>query len=241
MLIDKLSYRQSLADLWHNVFGDGYDYINLIFEKDYNDSIICFGEIDNNEVVSSFYLLRTTLKFKSENFTGYYLYAAATRPSYRGKGLMGKLIREAQLYCERQGYDFISLVPSEESLYSYYQRYGFVSSMYRYDIELQPSDAVVISGDDYYEMRSSFDMDYFNFDKHAFSYAVRSLSAYGANFYKDKNNVFSIVTEEGEVIEQLPFGTALSKKIPFGMMFPINKKLDRKWNYTDLYMNIALD
>lgn len=130
MLIDKIKYKNSLAHLWHTVFGDSYDYISLMFKPEYEKDIICFCELDGEKAVSAFYLIKNALSFNNCLYNGYYLYAAATLPEYRKSGIMSRLIKEAQSYCEEIGFDFISLVPSEESLYSYYSRFGFEDAMY---------------------------------------------------------------------------------------------------------------
>ena len=131
MLIDKQKYKDSLSLLWHRVFGDYYSYISILFKEDYDNSILCFGELDNENVISAFYLLKNTLNFNGKIYNGFYLYAAATLPEYRGKGTMSALIREAQDFCKAEGYDYISLLPAEESLYDYYGRFSFETAMYR--------------------------------------------------------------------------------------------------------------
>lgn len=243
MLIDKQIHKEALAELWHKVFGDNYSYINLIFRDEYSDSIICFGETEGDKVVSAFYLLKNTLKLEGRVYKGYYLYAAATLASHRGKGIMGRLINEAQLYCKNEGADFISLVPSQKSLYSYYQRFGFESAMYCYFNSENPGNLIKIDGEEYYAFRSDIVADYVNFERNAFSYAINCFNEVGTGFYKDSSNDrYFCIDDENYVIEELSSDSLFSKeKKPFGMIYPINNELLRNWNYTDIYMNIALD
>ena len=122
MLIEsKEKYIPSLLDLWKKVFGDSEEYIRLFFDKAYFDSE-CFAVIEEDKVISAFYLLKCSIKFNGEVYCGRYLYAAATLPDYRGKGLMSELINEALKYCESHNLDFIALVPADDGLYDYYDR-----------------------------------------------------------------------------------------------------------------------
>ena len=244
MLSDKDKYKESLVDLWSEVFGDDRSYIELIFNEEYKDSIICFAELEGDRAVSAFYLLENTLNFDNKLYHGYYLYAAATLVSYRKKGLMSALIKEAQAYCKETGIDFISLVPSEESLYSYYARYGFQKSMYRRSSNISTSDSVKIKPCDYYKARSLLRGSYINLTESTFSYAADCFIHVGADFYKNSEGLFVYLPDEDEIIEFLPDdleSEVQSESTPFGMLYPINKNLFRNWKYTDIYMNIALD
>ncbi len=244
MLIDRFRYEETLKSLWHRVFGDSYSYIELIFNKRFGECVLCFAEIENDEAVSAFYLLKSRLHYGGEDFEGYYLYAAATDVKHRGKSIMSKLIREAQLYCEKTGYDFISLVPSEKSLYDYYGRFAFVSAMYCVTADVDVSaDESVITAENYYARRNRLCKNHIIFDEQAFMYAAYCLKKTGYDFYLNGDSI-SIKNSDGEILEVLSNGyseSGLSEKYPFGMLYPINSELKRDWNYTDIYMNIALD
>lgn len=244
MLIDRFRYKKSLIELWHNVFGDSYSYIELIFNKKYEDSILCFAELEDGEAISAFYLLKNKLYYNSKIYNGFYLYAAATDKKSRGKGVMAKLINEAQLYCKENGYDFISLVPSEESLYGYYSRFCFVNSMYSFSQNRTDSDFFsTVSSDVYYSLRKKYCTDHIVFDEKAFMYAAESLNAAGYKFYSNDKSIF-IKNSESDYIEYLSGESDEADRIeryPFGMLYPINPELKRDWKYTDIYMNIALD
>lgn len=56
--------------------------------------------------------------FKTES---YYVYAAATRGTYRGKGLMSELLEKLKKSTER----FIFLKPADSGLTAFYKRLGF--------------------------------------------------------------------------------------------------------------------
>lgn len=242
MLIDRFRYKNTLSRLWNNVFGDSQNYIELIFNKECKDSILCFAELEGSEAVSAFYLLGSNLAYNGKSYKGYYLYAAATDINYRGKGLMAKIINEAQDYCRENGYDFISLVPSEKSLYGYYSRFGFVSAMYGVSISsYTPADSYSsIPFDVYYALREKYCKNHIIYDKDAFIYAADCLKASGYDFFSDGNSIL-IKNSEDEIIEMLSSDYENYEKYPFGMLYPISSELNSDWKYTDIYMNIALD
>ena len=123
--------KKDLFSLWKEAFGDEDGYIELFFKTLFNENIRIFAEASDNKIVSVLYLMRSYIKTEEKIYDGYYLYAAATKLAYRGKGIMGKLINEAKDYVISQGKDFISLVPGEEYLYSYYKKFDFEPVMYR--------------------------------------------------------------------------------------------------------------
>ncbi len=272
MLINKSEYKRSLTELWHKVFGDSYDFIELIFKPQYDDGILCFAELDEGRAVSSFYLLKNTLKFKNKFFDGYYLYAAATLPEYRKSGIMSRLIREAQDYCGKNNVDFISLVPSEESLYAYYSRFGFEKAMYRCEnkgcsLKISSYNTENITdADEILKIRNAFDRNIINFHPSTFGYAAECLIYGGFEFRRvsddsyllcsDRDGFSELMSSEKNLTENAEKLTGANSEItspfaleaydthkfkPFGMLYPINPRLIREWNYTDIYMNIALD
>lgn len=246
MLIDKEKYEASLISLWHTVFGDSHDYIKLIFNKDFSDSILCFGLVEEEQVVSAFYLLKSVLSFEGKNYTGYYLYAAATLPEYRKKGIMSNLIEEAKAYCEKEKLDFISLVPSNDSLYSYYSKSAFVEAMYRFELKgealsIKNKPYELVGADEYNQLRFEKIKNIFLYKDTALNYAAVCLGFGGYELRKTEKDLYIYNEKLDDYIEILPGDNLSSDKSRFGMIYPINKELERNWKYTDIYMNIALD
>lgn len=54
-----------------------------------------------------------------------YVYGIAAFKSCRGQGIGSRLIRFAIGNLQKQGYEVITLSPAEESLFAYYERFGF--------------------------------------------------------------------------------------------------------------------
>ncbi len=273
MLIDKNEHKKSLSDLWSRVFDDDYSFIKLIFNKEYDESILCFAEIIDGIAVSAFYLIENQLNFDGECFNGYYLYAAATLPEYRGKGIMSKLIRQAQEYCREKDIAYISLVPSQGSLYNYYSALGFCEAMHRYvNGETDSSSAftgatAIDSPKQILDLRRGFKGNALNFTDKSFGYAFDCMKYSGFEFKALADNVLLIDSDDADSFSELisldaekanEFAYKISTKgkltspfalkkfnenkiVPYGMIYPINQKLERDWKITDIYMNIALD
>lgn len=247
MLIDKKCFISTLTDLWQEVFSDSREYIELIFDNSYDKSILCFAAIEGERAVSAFYLLEAQLRLDGKLFNGLYLYAAATLPSHRSKGLMSELIVEALAYCKKEGLDFISLVPSQESLYGYYSRFGFRSMMYKYNLEKTGSDRVKgklipVSAEEYFLSRYDYFENMFTYSTNSSGYAVSSLRFYGFDFYKDiKGDYYLYNTEEDELIEMLSGQVGTLTKEKAGMLCPLNDTLEESLEGKEIYMNIPLD
>lgn len=116
-----------LVDLWATVFGDSEAYIKLI--APYFELFDCYAIKEEGKIVSAFYLLPSEIKAGEKIYKGKYLYAAATYEEHRKNGYMSRLINEA-INDNKNELSFISLVPANEGLYSYYSRFGFETLMY---------------------------------------------------------------------------------------------------------------
>ncbi len=261
-------YIPSLRNLWHKVFGDEYGYIDLFFDSIYFKSKV-FAYPVNGKIVSAFYLLDCKIRFENVLYDGYYLYAAATDPDYRKKGLMGSLISEGQAFAEKEGKDFISLVPGNAALYDYYAKFGFQTSMYKCLNEYERKESNVSVSepaflDEYLRQRFSLTSNAFLWEKDELRYVFDCFGYY--DIFPRKNETCFFIAEkndaeikellctknaERKTFDNLPFFSECDKiiihsqygnnKIPFGMILPINQKLKRQWSMSDIYMNLALD
>lgn len=263
MLIkNEVKYIDNLILLWKEAFNDEEDYIKLLFETLYKDNVLIFAEFDNDRIVSAFYLINSVIRSGNSLLDGYYLYAAATLKSHRNKGLMGKLIKEAQMYVASEGKAFISLVPGEKYLYSYYEKFGFETVMYRgKDLissvgKSDKTDYSYISFVDYFEKREGkISVSSHNLCKEAYRYAAKCYEYLGIKavstddftfiydvenncikelIFENVYNTVNLLPVKGDYTVYSPTG---KEKEPFGMVwfFDINKKIE------NVYMNIALD
>lgn len=249
-------YIPDLFSLWKRSFGDEDGYIRLFFDTEYQNCKT-FASFENGEIVSVLYLLDCLIPLGGEKLDGWYLYAAATKPESRGRGLMSDLIREAQTYAGKENKAFIALVPGEESLYGYYRRFGFDKTMFKYRTETACDPgfhAEKCTREDYLAFRLAnldscvqFEKDEFSYICDCYAYAGASLEK-GEGFYRirDEKTVYELLYENAgevagtEIYSQKPLSDT-SEKITFGQLYFTSEETAEKLENAEIYMNHALD
>lgn len=119
-----------LSILWQSIFDEDEAVINIYFQNVYG---ICENPIieNNGEILSSAFLVPCEIgKHK-----GFYVYCALTHKQHRGQGLMAQILAKADKIREKSGFDFLLLVPAEESLFNYYAKFGFVPFGYGFSAD----------------------------------------------------------------------------------------------------------
>lgn len=204
--------KEAIINIWQRCFGDEREYIEMFLREKQDEVTPVVCEKDGS-LVSMLFLFPCSFRLSGEDFPAFYLYAAATLPEFRGEGIMGEMIEFSKAYAEEKGKEFIILSPAEESLYSYYNRFGFVpcfksdritlSCSSRSD-KLLPADASKA-----YKLRNTAFSDGVLWDESAFNYAVKEnefcggksafyKTAYGI-YYKNKDSIiFKEVFAESE-------------------------------------------
>lgn len=125
--------RDTLKRLWAESFGDSAEYIDMYFDRVYNDSDALTLESDG-KTVSSLLLQRYVMKFHGSEVPAAYIAGASTRKQERGKGHMSALITDALHESHRRGDMFCALIPAQPHLYFFYDRFGFATVVY-YDYQ----------------------------------------------------------------------------------------------------------
>ncbi|MBQ8029392.1 MAG: GNAT family N-acetyltransferase [Clostridia bacterium] len=269
MLINSnAAYVPQLNALWKEAFGDNDEYINLFFEMVY-DSSKTFAIFNEEKIVSALYLLDINLFFEGKLYKGFYLYAAATLESQRGKGYMASLIEEAKAFAEKIGYDFIALVPGEEGLYNYYKKFGFVTSMYKgssvFNSRDKKAEYVSTEIKKRFEFEKELSFNRLFWGEKELEYAFECLNFFGCEEFicmnegcafinRSDNCVAELLCKEEDYsllcnkVLSLFFGEDVEvfspwgeNKKDFGMMYPINSDLKDCLQSDMIYMNLALD
>ena len=250
-----------LHALWKDVFGDEEGYIDLFFSRAFAGSHP-FAVVENGEVQSALYLLDCQLQSGARRYDGYYLYAAATKPQYRRRGLMRALIEEAKAFMHETGKDFIVLVPATKPLYDYYEKFGFVPKLYRWAGTLcgtgktQPD---LIKNARYASLPAG-NADRFLWTPDTLLYALDCLSFYGTQAYATEKVAFlfdgrtvrevlsdsawnaqfdllSALPRDERVTVYGPYPLPGFQKQPYGMLYSADRALLSR----SYYMNFALD
>lgn len=109
-----------LKDLWHLAFGDSYDFIDLFFSTAYAPER-CKFLTENGRVTAALYWL--DCEYAGQKLA--YIYAVATHPDFRGRGLCRRLMSETHETLKRQGYAGSLLMPAEAGLRQMYGKLGY--------------------------------------------------------------------------------------------------------------------
>lgn len=124
-----LSDTPRLKEIWQICFGDPERYIDFFFQNAFHPEQTLVWEEDGT-VCAMFFLLDCSVWAGGSEVPAAYLYAAATMPAYRSRGIMGRMIRYAAGFVSSCGYGGIVLVPAEPGLFDYYGRFGFRTCFY---------------------------------------------------------------------------------------------------------------
>ena len=120
----------ALRENWRLAFGDDDAYLDFFFARRFDPQKTPVALI-GGRVVSQLFLLPASLIAGTGAYPVYYLFAAATHPQYRGRGLMAKLLREAERMARADGMRGIVLLPGEPGLYRYYAQHGYETAFTR--------------------------------------------------------------------------------------------------------------
>ena len=110
----------SLRDLWKKAFGDEDDFLDIFYNTAYApDRCRCVAE--DGKVQAVLYWFDCELEGKKLA----YIYAVATDPDYRGKGLCKMVMEDTMEVLRDRGYAGAVLLPQEEWLINRYAGMGF--------------------------------------------------------------------------------------------------------------------
>ena len=108
----------ALRALFTEAFGDE-DFTDLFFQRGYSRER-CLAAFDG-ALLGALHWFDCTL----DGEKAAYVYGIAAFKAQRGRGIGSELIRTALAELDRAGYAQVLLVPAEESLFGYYERFGF--------------------------------------------------------------------------------------------------------------------
>lgn len=115
----------ALRRLWKVAFGDEDAFLDLFFTHAFSpDRCRCI--LDGDSLAAAHYWFDT--ECGGQKFA--YLYAVATDPAYRNRGLCRRLTEDLIPLLTHQGYHGIILVPQNESVISMYRKLGYADCIY---------------------------------------------------------------------------------------------------------------
>ncbi len=185
---------KDIISLWHEAFGDSEEEIKFFLEKNFcPDNTLVIEE--NSAVVSMLFLLEGNMQINGKDYSSYYLYAACTSESCRGRGMMAELLEFAANTARSRNVHFICLMPGEKSLFDFYSKHGYVTAFSKKILKIGFSE---IDTDEFSACNSSFlcvppeflrnnafsKYDYFKWNDDAINFALEHTKLYGGQAFK---------------------------------------------------------
>lgn len=109
-----------LRSLWKTAFGDEDAFLDAFFSTAFSpDRCACI--LSEDQIAAVFYWFDVSCQ--GQKFA--YLYAVATDPAHRGRGLCRLLMADTAAHLTALGYHGLILVPQKEPLRAMYRKMGF--------------------------------------------------------------------------------------------------------------------
>ncbi len=103
---------------------DSKEDADFLFEEVFK-SAHCIAKFEDEKPVAMLFLMDCNLNTKGGSLPFYYLYAAATHPNFRGRGIMANLLSQAKDFTNETGKEGIFLKPATKSLFDFYKKSDF--------------------------------------------------------------------------------------------------------------------
>ncbi|MDR1201016.1 MAG: GNAT family N-acetyltransferase [Tannerellaceae bacterium] len=117
--------KNDIIHIWNECFpGDSPEFIDLYFTKKYKSENTLVYLLED-KIASCLQILPYEMKYCGDVCPMFYISGAATLPEYRNRGLMKELLLHAFQEMKNRGALFTTLIPQEEWLAGYYQKYGY--------------------------------------------------------------------------------------------------------------------
>ena len=133
-------------ELWQLAFGDDGAYVDNFYQTYYKPERMLLLEEDG-VVQSMTAWFDTQLVLPGEGrFRAAYLYAVATDPAARGRGLAGRLLAGADEYFRGLAIPAVTTVPAEPSLHNFFGANGFRECFTLLQEDLDPGELPAPAG-----------------------------------------------------------------------------------------------
>lgn len=126
--------------LWQLAFGDDDSYVDNFYQTYYRPDRVLVLEEDGQVRSMTAWFDTTFVVPGKGDFRAAYLYAVATHPDCRGRGLAGKLLADADEYFRGLGIPAVTTVPAEPSLHHFFASNGFGECFRHFEGQLSPAE-----------------------------------------------------------------------------------------------------
>lgn len=140
-----LHTRDAVRQMWKTVFGDSDDYMDIYFREKYADENTLIY-VENEKPVASLQMLPYDFTFCGTEIPVAYLSGVCTLPEARKKGFMEQLLQASFHEMHKKNIPLAILVPQEEWLLTFYEKYGFAQT---FDAENEALPSLKLLSDKY--------------------------------------------------------------------------------------------
>ena len=128
-----------VRQMWKKCFDDSDEFLDIYFKYKYKNenTLIYFYE---GKAVASLQMLPYTIRFYKELIPFSYFAGLCTLPEYRKKGFMAQLIYKAHEILVERKIPLAILIPAEDWLYGFYEKYGYEQVFEQDDEEIPLKD-----------------------------------------------------------------------------------------------------
>lgn len=222
-----------LKKLWKIVFDDPDSFIDTFFHIAFSPDRCRFME-EGGDPISALYWF--DCEYEGGKLA--YVYAVATHPDHRGRGLASRLLQDTHTHLKALGYAGVVLKPAK-GLFPFYERLGYVTSGYIRRFTANSSNTPLalkeLSAGDYGRLRRAF------LPKNGVQQEGITLDFLQtfAKFYASETALFCIAKDEDAFFEYLGNSDSspgilaalgiktaeiptIGDEIPFTMFYPLN-------------------
>ena len=218
-----MELKQQALSLYKTIFyEDSADFAEAFTNKYFEKN--CLYTLKDGKIVAMLYLLDCTVFISGKTSKAKYLYAAATHPEYRNRGLMSNLIKKALAENE-----IIITKPANKELFPFYEKFGFTVCAFKDKKELKATGSP-ISAEEYINYRDKL----LKKVPHI-ALADEEFSLSGLELYGNSDFVAALDPDDNSVKEYINKNeNPLNDKTPFAMW-------NKKGQSEKLYFGIAMD
>ena len=153
-MVTAASDMAQLRRLWELAFGDTDAFLDSFFETAFSSDRCLFLKAEEKIAAALYWF-----DCEYDGRKAAYVYAVATHPDFRGRGLCRKLMGETHALLKAQGYDAVLLVPQDTGLRKMYAAMGYqdATSVSEFACEAgEPLALAEVGARDYAALRRKF-------------------------------------------------------------------------------------
>jgi len=125
--------------LWSACFGDPPGALAAYFNLRHRDEYMPVWAQDG-AIVGMLSMLPVALRVGGASYPGRYVFAVATDPAWRGRGISTQLLAFAHDWMRQNGVRLSALVPADQGLFDFYGRRGYKTYFYQRRLSLSPAE-----------------------------------------------------------------------------------------------------